>query len=420
MTIPGKLLQWEPSPEGYYGDFGGAFVPEVLHDTLAELRAAFDDARQDLAFWQQYANVMSGFAGRPTPVTYCDNLTRRFGGARIYVKREDLNHTGAHKANNVMGQGLLVQRMGKRRVIAETGAGQHGVATATMAARLGLACTIYMGEEDIARQQPNVFWMKQLGADVVAVTDGTRTLKDAINACLRDWAESMVDTHYVLGTVCGPHPFPQMVTYFQSIIGDEARAQMINETGLLPDRVYACVGGGSNASGIFSGFLDDLTVELVGVEAGGKGLDSNEHAARLAGGKGQPGVAQGYKSVFLQNNEGLMQDTYSVAPGLDYIGVGPMLADLHQRGRVRIESATDSEVIDALRLAVRNEGIVPALESAHAFAAAFREVPSLPSADTVLINQSGRGDKDIFTIADALGDDDWRAFIQRLSASYER
>ena len=419
-TVPGELLQGAPGREGYYGEFGGAFVPEILHETLAELRAAFDAARSDPAFWESYVEVMSTYSGRPTPVTYCDNLTRRLGGARIYVKREELNHTGAHKANNVMGQGLLVRRMGKRRVIAETGAGQHGVATATMAARLGLACTIYMGEEDIARQRPNVFWMEQLGAEVVAVTDGTRTLKDAINACLRDWAYSMADTHYVLGTVCGPHPFPRMVTYFQSIIGQEARAQILAATGRLPRRVYACVGGGSNASGVFAGFLDDPSVELVGVEAGGQGIDTGKHTARLAGGKGSPGVAQGYKSVFLQNDEGLMHDTHSVAAGLDYIGVGPILADLHQRGRVRFEAATDAEVVEALRLTMRSEGLIPALESAHAFVAAFREAPSLGRDDVVLVNQSGRGDKDIFTVADALGDEGWRDFIRRKAGSYAR
>jgi tryptophan synthase beta chain len=420
MTMPPKRPPWAPGPEGYYGDFGGAFTPEVLHETLAELRAAFDDAWRDPQFWKSYVEMMATYAGRPTPVTYCDNLTRKFGGAQIYVKREDLNHTGAHKANNVMGQGMIVQRMGKKRVIAETGAGQHGVATATMAARLGLECTIYMGEEDVARQHPNVFWMKQLGAEVVSVTEGTRTLKDAVNACLRDWAESMDDTHYVLGTACGPHPFPQMVTYFQSIIGQEARIQMLDATGQLPRRVYACVGGGSNASGVFAGFLDDPSVELVGVEAGGKGIDSGEHASRLAGGKGRTGVAQGYKSVFLQNEEGIMQDTYSVAAGLDYIGVGPMLADLHQKERVRFESATDAEVVEALRLTIRSEGIIPALESAHAFAAAFREAASLSSTDAILINQSGRGDKDIFTVADALDDEGWKSYIRRKSAEYDR
>ncbi|RKE19909.1 tryptophan synthase subunit beta [Streptomyces sp. TLI_171] len=418
MTIPTERPSWAPGSDGYYGEFGGSFTPEVLHETLAELRGAFDEAWRDPEFWNSYVSMMASYAGRPTPVTYCENLTRRFGGARIYVKREDLNHTGAHKANNVMGQGLLVQRMGKKRVIAETGAGQHGVATATMAARLGLECTIYMGEEDIARQHPNVFWMKQLGAEVVAVTEGTRTLKDAVNACLRDWAESMDDTHYVLGTACGPHPFPQMVTYFQSIIGQEARVQMQALTGGLPNRVYACVGGGSNASGIFAGFLDDPEVELIGVEAGGKGIETGQHASRLAGGQGRPGIAQGYKTVFLQNDEGVMQDTYSVAAGLDYIGIGPLLADLHQRGRARFESVTDAEVVAALRLTIQNEGIIPALESSHAFAAAFREASSLSSDQTILINQSGRGDKDIFTVADALDDDDWKSFIRRKSAEY--
>jgi tryptophan synthase beta chain len=419
MTImTTDLFQFAPGREGYYGDFGGAFVPEVLHETLAELGAAFEAARLDPAFWSEYLDVMSSYSCRPTPVTYCENLTRLLGGAKVYVKREDLNHTGAHKVNNVMGQGLLVRRMGKRRVIAETGAGQHGVATATMAARLGLACTIYMGEDDIARQRPNVFWMEQLGADVVAVTDGTRTLKDAINACLRDWAESMADTHYVLGTVCGPHPFPQMVTYFQSIIGQEARAQMLQVAGALPRRVYACVGGGSNASGLFAGFLDDMAVELVGVEAGGQGVDTDRHTSRLAGGRGCPGVAQGYKSVFLQNGEGLMHDTYSVAAGLDYIGVGPLLAHLHQRGRVRFEAATDAEVVEALRLVIRREGLMPALESAHAFATALKEASQLSRADAILINQSGRADKDIFTVADALGDERWHAFLRDKVASY--
>lgn len=420
MTMTDAPAQRAEGADGYYGDFGGAFTPEILHECFEELRKTFEAARRDPEFWESYVAVVSSYSSRPTPITYCENLTRLLGGAQIHVKREDLNHTGAHKVNNAMGQGLLVRRMGKRRVIAETGAGQHGVATATMAARLGLDCTVYMGEEDIARQYPNVFWMRQLGAEVVPVPDGTRTLKDAINACMRDWAESMDDTHYVMGTAAGPHPFPQLVTYFQSIIGHEARAQVLEVTGRLPDRVYACVGGGSNASGMFTGFLDDPTVELVGVEAGGKGIDSGMHAARLAGGRGRTGVAQGYKTVFLQDGEGLMQDTYSVAAGLDYIGVGPMLADLHQRGRVRFESATDQEVVEAMHLTMRNEGIIPALESAHAFVAAFREAPGLSPEDVVLINQSGRGDKDIFTVADALGDEEWRDFVKRTADGHGR
>ncbi len=407
-----ELFQFAPGREGFYGPFGGAFIPEILHETLAELTTAFRSAHDDPGFWDEYVGLMSTYSCRPTPITFCANLTRLGGGARIYIKREDLNHTGAHKANNVLGQGLLVKRMGKRRVIAETGAGQHGVATATMAAKLGLECTIYMGAEDVERQRPNVFWMEQLGARVVAVEDGTRTLKDAINAALRDWAESMADTHYVLGTVCGPHPFPLMVTWFQSIIGQEARAQMLRQAGALPRRVYACVGGGSNASGIFAGFLDDGDVELVGVEAGGRGLDSGQHASRIAGGQGSIGVAQGYKTYFMQDAEGQMRDTHSISAGLDYIGIGPILAYLHQVKRVRFESATDAEVVEAFRTTIRNEGLIPALESTHAIARALREAPQLGGSDSILVNLSGRGDKDIFTIAAALGDERWYDFLR--------
>jgi len=413
-----ELFDFTPGREGFYGGLGGAFVPEILHETLAELRAAFEEARRDPAFWEEYVRVMSTYSCRPTPITSCDNLGRELGGARILVKREDLNHTGAHKLNNVMGQGLLVKRMGKTRVIAETGAGQHGVATATMAARLGLRARIYMGEEDVRRQRPNVFWMERLGAEVVTVSEGAKTLKDAINACLRDWVESMADTHYVLGTVCGPHPFPQMVTWFQSIVGQEAREQVLRSEGRLPARVYACVGGGSNASGIFAGFIDDPDVELVAVEAGGRGLSTGQHASRIAGGQGRPGVAQGYRTYFLQDEQGLMQDTHSVSAGLDYIGVGPILAHLHERGRIRFEAALDEEVIDALGRVMRSEGLIPALESAHAFVAAIREAPGLRPGEPILINQSGRGDKDIFTVADALDDEGWRDFIRRKAAGY--
>src|SRR5215467_10104226 len=405
---------------GYYGRFGGAYIPEILVATFDELEAAFSSAKRDPSFYREYEALMSSYSCRPTPLTFAENLTRHFGGARIYVKREDLNHTGAHKANNVMGQGLLMKRMGKRRVIAETGAGQHGVATATMAARMGFNCAIYMGAVDVERQRPNVFWMEQLGATVVVVEDGTQTLKDAINAALRDWSESMDTTHYVMGTVCGPHPFPQMVTYFQSIIGQEARQQMLRLTGKLPARVYACVGGGSNASGIFAGFLDDPEVELIGVEAGGLGLDSGQHAARLAQHVGRPGVAQGYKTCFLQNAEGQMQPTHSVAAGLDYVGVGPILAYLHEIGRIRVESATDTEVLETFKLVMRREGIIPALESAHAFVTALKEAPQLSPDAVMLINQSGRGDKDIFTIAEALGDTHWRAFLRDKVTAWER
>jgi tryptophan synthase beta chain len=407
-----ELFEFEQGREGFFGEFGGAYIPEILHETIAEVSAAFDAARLDPAFWQEYVDLMSTYSCRPTPVTFSENLTRLCGGAQIYIKREDLNHTGAHKANNVMGQGLLVKRMGKSRVIAETGAGQHGVATATMAAKMGFDCTIYMGAEDVERQRPNVFWMEQLGAEVIAVEDGTRTLKDAINAAMRDWATTMQNTHYVLGTVCGAHPFPIMVTWFQSIIGQEARRQMLERTGRLPDKVFACVGGGSNASGVFSGFLDDAEVELIGVEAGGLGLASHQHAARIAGGQGHVGVAQGYKTYFMQDAEGQMQDTHSISAGLDYIGVGPILAYLHDAGRVRFESATDAEVIEAFKTTVKNEGLIPALESSHAIARALQEAEMADRDVIFLINLSGRGDKDIFTIADALGDERWRDFLR--------
>ncbi len=396
---------------GYYGQFGGAYIPEILVATFDEIEQAFRSAKEDPSFWREYEALMGSYSCRPTPITFAENLTAHFGGARIYVKREDLNHTGAHKANNVMGQGLLVRRMGKKRVIAETGAGQHGVATATMAAKFGFECTIYMGEVDIARQRPNVFWMERLGATVVPVTEGSRTLKDAINEAFRDWVTNMDSTHYVLGTACGPHPFPEMVSYFQSIIGKEARRQMLEITGRLPTRVYACVGGGSNAMGVFSGFVDDAGVELVGVEAGGHGLDSHEHASRLKSPDARIGVAQGYKTYFLQNRDGQMNETHSVAAGLDYVGVSPILANYHETGRVRFEAATDREVVDALALTVRKEGLIPALESSHAFAQAYKEASSLTPEDVILINQSGRGDKDIFTIADAFDDPAWRKFI---------
>jgi tryptophan synthase beta chain len=402
---------------GYYSDFGGAFVPEVLIATFEELGRAFDDARSDPSFWAEYEALMSSYSCRPTPVTYAENLTRHFGGARIFVKREDLNHTGAHKLNNVMGQGLLVRRMGKSRVIAETGAGQHGVATATMAAKFGLECTIYMGAVDVERQRPNVFWMERLGARVVPVREGSRTLKDAINEAFRDWVSSMDQTHYVLGTACGPHPFPEMVSYFQSIVGQEARRQLLDKAGVLPARVYACVGGGSNALGVFSGFLED-PVELVGVEAAGRGLETGEHAARLASSDASVGVAQGYKTYFLQNEDGQMRPTHSVAAGLDYVGVSPILAHYHTTGRVRFEAATDGEVVQALALAARKEGLVPALESAHAFAQAFKEAPALARDQLILINQSGRADKDIFTVADAFDDPEWKTFIHNKAESY--
>jgi tryptophan synthase beta chain len=405
--------------KGYYADFGGAFLPEILVATFDELTAAFEEAKADPAFWEEYAALMGSYSCRPTPLTLAENLTRHLGGARIYVKREDLNHTGAHKANNVMGQGLLVKRMGKTRVIAETGAGQHGVATATMAARFGFDCTIYMGAVDVERQRPNVFWMEQLGAKVVPVKDGTRILKDAINEAFRDWVSNMDNTHYVFGTACGPHPYPEMVAWFQSIIGREAREQVLACEKRLPSRVYACVGGGSNAMGIFSGFLDDPEVALVGVEAGGRGLDSGAHASRLCSEDATVGVAQGYKTYFLQNAEGQMKETHSIAAGLDYVGVSPILSHLKETGRVRFAVATDREVVEAMRLAVRKEGLIPALESAHAFVQAFKDAPTMAPEDVIIINQSGRGDKDIFTVAEAFQDPGWREFIIQKAAQYQ-
>lgn len=403
---------------GYFGTFGGAFIPEILHETFHRLTSAYQTARADPKFWQEYVQLMENYSGRPTPLTFAENLSRQFN-RRIYIKREDLNQTGAHKANNVMGQGLLMKRMGKTRAIAETGAGQHGMACATMAARMGFECVIYMGAEDVERQRSNVFWMEQLGSTVVPVTSGSQTLKDAVNEALRDWVGSMDNTHYVLGTACGAHPYPEMVSWFQSIIGLEAREQILTLEGRLPTHVYACVGGGSNAMGIFQGFLDDPNVQLIGVEAGGAGLTTQKHASRLASGTGTIGVAQGYKTYFLQNSDGQMQDTHSVAAGLDYVGISPILAHLHTTGRVRFEAALDTEVIDALKQLMRTEGLIAALESSHAVAQAFKELPNLPEDAIVIINLSGRGDKDIFTIADALNDPGWRRFIRQKAASYQ-
>ncbi|MDR0477129.1 MAG: tryptophan synthase subunit beta [Desulfobulbaceae bacterium] len=402
----------------FYGEWGGAYIPEILHQTFSDLTGHVRRARQDASFWAEYQSLMAEYSCRPTPLTFAKNLTRHFGGAKIYIKREDLNHTGAHKANNVMGQGLLVKRMGKRRVIAETGAGQHGMACATMAAKFGFACTIYMGAVDVARQRPNVFWMEKLGADVVAVEDGARTLKDAINEAFRDWVTNVDNTHYVFGTACGPAPFPELVAWLQSIISKESIIQIKERHGRLPRRIYACVGGGSNALGAFYEYLDQ-DVELVGVEAGGLGLDSGKHAVRLAATDASPGIAQGYKTMFLQNDDGQMRETHSVAAGLDYVGVSPILADLWQRRRVRFEAATDAEVMAALDLTIKKEGIIPALESAHAFVQAFKEAPRLSPEEAIIINMSGRGDKDIFTIAGAYDDPSWKKFIIDKAKEYQ-
>jgi tryptophan synthase beta chain len=408
------------SINGYYGSYGGMFIPEILFPAFHELQEKFTEIQHDPVFWQDYQHHLANFSGRPTPLTYAAGLTAYFGGPRIYMKREDLNHSGAHKLNNALGQAMLAKRMNKTRVIAETGAGQHGVATAMVAAKFGLNATVYMGREDVERQYANVFWMKRFGAEVVPVETGSRTLKDAINAALRDWSSSFETTHYLLGTAAGPHPFPALVTFFQAIIGNEAREQILHLEGKLPKRIYACVGGGSNALGIFQAFMPDEEVELVGVEAGGEGPMAGKHAARIAYGQGKIGIAQGYKSLFLQDEDGQMLETYSIAAGLDYTGVSPLLAHLSERGRVRFAAATNEEVVNALQLVMTKEGIVPALESAHAFAGAFREMKQYAERDSIIINVSGRGDKDIFNIAEGLQDEEWKAFIQRKSAQYQQ
>jgi tryptophan synthase beta chain len=401
------------SDNGYFGEFGGRFVPEILLPALTELEDLFFGLRDDPEFWQEYLTLTQEFSGRPTPLTPLRRLSKKLGGAQIWLKREDLNHSGAHKINNVLGQGLLVQRMGKQRVIAETGAGQHGLATAIMAARLGLESTIYMGAEDIERQYSNVFWMRQLGSNVVGVTTGAQTLKEALDEALRDWAGSVENTHYVLGTACGPAPFPELVAYFQSVIGDEIKQQSMQQMGRLPDEIVACVGGGSNAMGAFSAFLEDPEVTLVGVEAGGISLEDGQHSIRLSQNTGETGIAQGYKTLFLQNDDGQLGDTHSIAAGLDYVGVSPILAHLSQQGRVIPDSATDDEVTEAFSLLMKTEGIIPALESSHALAGGFKRARQMKPEQNLVINLSGRGDKDIFTIARAFPQPEWAGFLQR-------
>jgi len=381
---------------GYFGAFGGRFVPETLIAPLDELTIAFEEARTDLAFQSELRALLTRYSGRPTPVYFAERMSRELGGARIYFKREDLSHTGSHKINNALGQALLARRMGKRRVIAETGAGQHGVATATVCARLGLECVIYMGAEDIKRQALNVFRMKLLGAEVRPVDSGSKTLKDAINEALRDWVTNVRDTYYLLGSALGPHPYPTMVREFQRVIGDEARKQMLEAERILPDAVIACVGGGSNAIGIFTAFIDDPKVKLIGVEAGGVSSALGEHAARFSGGK--PGVLQGTYSYVLQDDEGQIASTHSVSAGLDYAAVGPEHAFLRDSGRAEYTSVTDDEALRAFHQLCRTEGIIPALESAHGVAYAMKLAPTMPRSSILLVNLSGRGDKDVDSV----------------------
>jgi len=389
-------ISTDPDAGGHFGRFGGKYVPEALMHALDELEEAFDAARTDDEFNIELDTLRRKYAGRPTPLWHARRLTEACGGARIYLKREDLAHTGAHKINNVLGQCLLARRMGKKRIIAETGAGQHGVATATAAALFGQECTVYMGEEDTHRQALNVFRMELLGATVVPVKAGSKTLKDAINEALRDWVANVETTHYVIGSVVGPHPFPLLVREFQKVIGEEARAQILEEEGRLPDAVVACVGGGSNAMGIFHGFLREPGVRLVGVEAAGRGIASGEHSAALVA--GEPGVLHGALSMLIQDTDGQVKPTHSVSAGLDYPGVGPEHAFLREQGLATYETATDDEALDAFGLLARTEGILPALESAHAIAWVAREARALGTDAVAIVNLSGRGDKDVETV----------------------
>ena len=385
---------------GHFGPYGGQFVPETLMRPLEELVAAYDEARRDTQFQQEFAELLKDYVGRPTPLRLAGRLTEHLGGARIYLKREDLCHTGAHKINNAIGQALLARRMGKRRIIAETGAGQHGVATATVCALMGLDCVVYMGTEDMRRQELNVFRMRLLGAEVVGVDAGSRTLKDAINEALRDWVTNVTDTYYLLGSALGPHPYPTMVRDFQSVIGREARAQILEQEKRLPDLLIACVGGGSNAIGLFYEFIGDERVRMVGVEAGGLSLALGQHAARFSGGR--PGVLQGTRTYLLQDEGGQVALTHSVSAGLDYSAIGPEHAYLHDLGRIDYTSANDAEALAAFELLAKLEGIIPALESAHAIAEVIKVAPRMPREAILIANLSGRGDKDVNTVAELI------------------
>ncbi len=390
-----------PDESGHFGIFGGRFVAETLMPVILELEEAYKTAKSNPSFQEELDHYLEHYVGRPSPLYFAERLTAHFGGAKIYFKRDELNHTGAHKINNCLGQILLAKQMGKTRIIAETGAGQHGVAAATVAALFGLPCTVYMGETDIERQKPNVFRMRLLGAEVRAVSSGSRTLKDAMNEALRDWVTNVEDTFYIIGTVAGPHPYPELVRDFQSIIGKEAKKQMHKAEGRLPDTLVACIGGGSNAIGLFHEFLDDSAVTIYGVEAAGHGIESGEHAASLTAGR--PGVLHGNRTYLLQDEDGQIIEAHSISAGLDYPGIGPEHAWLHETGRVKYVSATDQEALDAFQLCSRLEGIIPALEPAHALAHVGRIAPDLDADHILLMNLCGRGDKDIFTVADTLG-----------------
>ncbi len=395
-VMPPQSSRWDPDATGRFGAFGGRFVPETLMAAVIELGEVYAQARSERAFWEELHQLLTTYVGRPSPLYPASRLSDQLRGARIHFKREDLNHTGAHKINNTLGQLLLTRRMGKRRVIAETGAGQHGVATATAAAHFGLECTVYMGAEDIRRQKLNVFRMELLGAKVVSVDTGQKTLKDAINAAMRDWMATSDHTHYVIGSVMGPHPYPLMVRDFQSIVGRETRAQMLERSGKLPDCVVACVGGGSNAAGIFSAFLDDVSVKLIGVEAAGEGLKPGRHAATLTA--GAPGILHGMRTYVLQDDDGQTMPVHSVSAGLDYPGVGPEHAFWKESGRVEYVAVDDAAALRAFTTLSETEGIIPALEPAHAVAHVLRIAPTMPKEHTIVVNLSGRGDKDVVEV----------------------
>jgi len=398
--LPNSLRSGGDS-RGRFGTFGGRFVAETLMPNVLEVEQAYHDAQNDPAFEAEWRALLKDYVGRPSPLWFAERLTKHFGGAKIYFKREELNHTGAHKINAVLGQILLARRMGKTRIIAETGAGQHGVATATACALFDLPCLVFMGATDVERQQPNVFRMKLLGAEVNAVTSGAATLKDAMNEALRYWVANVEDTYYCIGTVAGPHPYPTMVRDFQSVIGDETREQMLATEGKLPDAIVCAVGGGSSAMGIFHPFLDDPEVKLYGVEAAGRGLESGAHAAAING--GSPGVLHGNKTYLLQNRDGQITEAHSISAGLDYPGIGPEHSWLHEIGRVNYVAATDSEALEAFQLCSKLEGIIPALETAHGLAYIAKLAPTMRPDETIVLNLSGRGDKDIFTVAQHLG-----------------
>ena len=400
MHVP-NTLRGGPDERGHFGLYGGRFVAETLMPLVLAVEAAYGEARADPGFQTELDHYLEHYVGRPSPLYFAERLTRHFAGAKLYMKRDELNHTGAHKINNVLGQTLLARRMGKRRIIAETGAGQHGVATATACALFDLPCGVYMGATDIERQKPNVFRMKLLGADVIPVHSGTATLKEAMNEALRDWVAHVEDTFYVIGSVAGPHPYPAMVRDFQSVIGHETRAQLAKAEGRLPDTLVACIGGGSNAMGLFHPFLDEPGVAMIGVEAGGHGIETGLHAASLTGGK--PGVLHGSRSYLLQDEDGQIRDAHSISAGLDYPGIGPEHAWLHDIGRIRYVSITDEEALAAFQLSSRMEGIIPALEPAHALAHVAKIAPTLPRDHLIVMNMCGRGDKDIFAVADHLG-----------------